>query len=156
MAASQATASPAQRPCHMPRSASATCCGTNVIMTPRSEPALRNDHDVAGPHLDVGRDIAASNEILESHAVLAPTLRGAKYRRVVAVGEVRKTPDCDHHIEQRHPLPVWERLRTRRLPHDPDLFAVRAVELGDKHGYHGIADEFGHRFLDVTRELRRS
>src|SRR3954463_694376 len=121
MAASQATTSPAQRPCHMPRSASATFCGTNGIMTLRSEPALRNDHDVAGPHLDVGRDVTASNQVLEPHPVLPPTVRGAQHRGVVAVGEVGEAADCDHHIEQRHPLPVREGLRARRLPDYPYL-----------------------------------
>src|SRR5262245_50099481 len=112
----------------MPRSTSVTCCGTSELMAWRSEPALRNDDDVAGPHLDVGRDVAASNEVLEPYAVLPPAFRGAQHGRVVAVGEIREAADRDHHVEQRHPLPVGERLRPRCLADHPDLLAVGAVE----------------------------
>src|ERR1044071_6235928 len=99
MAASQATTRPAQRPCHMPRSASATCCGTNEFIMPGSEPALRNDHDVARPHVDVGRDVAAPNQILEPDAILPPALRSAQHGGAVAVGEVGEAADRDHHVE---------------------------------------------------------
>ena len=63
--------------------------------------------------------------------------------------------DRDHHVEQRHPLPVRQGLRARRLPDHSDLLAVGAVELRDEDRHHGIADESAHRFLDVARELRR-
>src|ERR1051326_8253705 len=135
MAVSQATTSPIQRPCQMPRSTSVTCCGTRAFMTRRSEPALRNDHDVAGPHLDVGGDVAASNEILEPHAVLLSAFGGAQHGRVVAVGEVGEAADRDHHVEQRHPLPVRQGPRARRLPAPPDLLPLRAVGLRDEGRY---------------------
>src|SRR6185369_14319005 len=35
-----------------------------------SEPALRNEQNVAGLDVDVGRDVASLQEILDAHAVL--------------------------------------------------------------------------------------
>jgi hypothetical protein len=93
---------------------------------------------------------------VEAHPVLAPAFGGAQHGRLVAVGEVGEAADRDHDVEERHPLPVRQGLRARRLAHDSDLLAVGAVELRDQDRHHRIADEPAHRFLDVARELGRS
>ena len=54
-----------------------------------------------GPHVDVGGDVAALHEILETHAVGLAALVGAVDAGLVAVGEIREAADRDHHVEQR-------------------------------------------------------
>src|ERR1044071_2670609 len=52
MAVSQATTSPIQRPCQMPRSTSVTCCGTRAFMT-RLQERLRVHVDARGRRVPI-------------------------------------------------------------------------------------------------------
>src|SRR5262249_2680877 len=78
----QAASMPYQRRRPMPRRISRACSINSSMVTTsatiyrqmgrhggRSEPALRNDQHVARPHLHVGGDVAAFDQILQAHAV---------------------------------------------------------------------------------------
>src|SRR5260221_13859056 len=111
IAASQATPSPIQRRCHMPRNI-ASSCSTNSCMVAAfsnrariyaagqwsSKPALRNEQDIAGLDIHVGRDVTAPDEILQPHAVLLASLGGAHDGRVVAVREISQPAHGDHQV----------------------------------------------------------
>src|SRR5688572_24764117 len=97
--------------------------------TQSSEPALRDDYDIPGFHVDVRRDVSALEEILDADPVLsAPFTRRPQDGGVVAVGKVGDPADHDHDVEQSHILAVRQRLRPRRLAYDTDLLVVGADE----------------------------
>src|SRR5215831_406030 len=59
-----------------------------ILRTEYLEPALRNDQDVAGPHVHVRRNVSPLHEILQPHAVRLAALGRAIDARAVAIGEI--------------------------------------------------------------------
>src|SRR6266566_4591738 len=97
----------------------------------RLEPALRDDQDVAGLHIDVGCDIPALDQILESDAVELASLGNTEDARRVAVREVRDPSDRNHYIEQGHLRAVRQYLRRGGFADYPELLVGRSDETGD-------------------------
>src|SRR6266581_1174713 len=86
-----------------------------------SEPALRDDQDIARFHVYVGRNVSTLDEVLQSHAIELATLCRAHDGRLVAGGEVGETADGNHHIENRHVLTIRQKLWLGGLADDSDL-----------------------------------
>jgi hypothetical protein len=60
----------------------------------RSEQALRDDQDVARAHLDVGRHVAALDQVLQAHRILLVAFGRAQDGGLVAGGEVGQAADA--------------------------------------------------------------
>ena len=118
-----------------------------------SKETLRNDQNIAGPHIDVGRHVAAPDQILESDRILSATGAAAQDSGTVARGEIGQPTDRDHDVEKRHVLPVRQRLRFRGFADDPNLLAVRANKTGDNDSHDRVADEFAEDLFDVASDL---
>src|SRR2546421_6621852 len=101
IAASQATASPIQRRCHIPRARAMSCsinsCISTISSSPGilyalpeapSKPALGNKKDVPRLDVDVRRNVAALDQVLQPHPILTPAFGGPHDGCVVAIGEI--------------------------------------------------------------------
>src|SRR4051812_17998607 len=64
--------------------------------TGRLEEALRDDQDVTGAHVDVGRHVTALDEVAQPHRVLSGARSDPQDRRAVAGREVGQAADGDH------------------------------------------------------------
>src|SRR3954463_7544133 len=113
----------------------------------RSEPALRDDQDVAWPYVGVSGDVAALQQVPQPHVVELAAVGDAEDPRAVAVGVVGQPADRDHHVEYRHVLAIGEGLRLRRLADHANLLVGGSGEAGDDNGYDRIADVFDERLL---------
>src|ERR1700682_102656 len=98
-----------------------------------SEPALRDDHDIARPNRDIGGDITPLDQVLEADAVELAAVGDAENARGVAIGKLGKSSDGDHHVEQGHVFPVSKDLGFGGLADDPDRLAVRTNEVCNDH-----------------------
>src|SRR2546423_9913364 len=115
MPASHATATPIQRRRHM-ACAISRACWSSCSMS-RSEPALGDDDHVAGSDVDVRRDVAPLEQVLQPHAVLLAVVLAAHDHGGVAVGEGGEPADLDYYVELRHALPVGDGLRLQNFAH---------------------------------------
>src|SRR6476661_9846942 len=105
----------------------------------RLKPALGNDEDIARLHIDVCGNVAAPQQVSDTHVVLLLCTVGCAQNRCgIAVRKVRNASHSDHDIEERHVLSIRQRLRTCRLADDSDLLAIRTDETSDDHGYDRI------------------
>src|SRR4051812_37015845 len=78
----------------------------SCVLAAALEPALRNDQDVAGLHVDIGGDVAALHQIAQADRVQLSTFGRTKDAAVVAIGEVGESADGDHDVENRHVLAI--------------------------------------------------
>src|SRR3984893_16370415 len=111
-----------------------------MTMRRRLEPALRDDQDVAGLHIDVGGDVPALDQILESDPVELASFGDTEDARRVAVREVRDPSDRDHHIEHSHLRAVWQYLRRGGFADNPDLLVRRSTEICDDYSHHRVTN----------------
>ena len=117
-----AVASPSQRCRHMARSIAPACRSRSsislhsfqeLVVNTRvakaigdlrpinqgpSEPALRDNQHVTGPHLNIRRHIAALDEILQANTILLVAIGRSQNGRVIAIRKIGYSTNGNHHV----------------------------------------------------------
>ena len=100
-------------------------------------------------------DVSTLDQVLQANAVGLAAFLASHEHRVVAVREIGQATDLNHHVQQRHALPVRDRLGLRRFADDADLLAARTLERRDDDRDDRVPGVLAQGLLDVARQIRR-